>query len=536
MSKDSRANDNRHHKILRNSPLDATLRKKTAFIRNRSEDTNRPSDSDLKLQHSFAKLFKIISHFAPEGDVLIGAVSTLASTCRVENASGVFAKMQSHSLNVASGPLADVLLSRDDLQFTRGDVLAKADVGLGGLALGQPGHALILHVRLSGEKSAIVIYYQPHDLGPIERDRATALQELLAIAAQAAASEDLSVDSEANALLLESIRNDNRESHLFHRRLSDSLSQCYWVTDIDSGVASHLSENFERVWGAPPKILSEGLAGFMSSVMPSDRDRVLTEFHLKLGQEFETELRAISIDGEIRWLRLRVFPFSLEGRAPGGTLTQKARDRRIILIADDITEKKSEEERVRAREAELVSKARMLAVSELAKGVAHEINNPLTIIIGKAGEIKRLLDLPRAEPKMLLDSIEKIRKTSMRIHDIVKSLNSLTHDSQNITYTYVPLGKILSEVRDMCAEKCASQGVKIEIDPQLDSVNAEINPGMISQIFLNLVENSLFAVHSEKEKWIRIDCFENDDSVFVGVTGMFQVICSFPAWDSAFSA
>lgn len=295
----------------------------------------------------------------------------------------------------------------------------------------------------------------------------------------------------------------------FYRRFSHAIRQCFWIVDQDGARVLSVSDNFEEVWGASRSILTSGsLSGFMANVLPEDRDRVLSDFHTHLeSEEFDLEFRVQDQQGEIRWMWLRMSRFEDE-----------TADRLLLMIADDITDKKQVEERERSQEVALVSKARALAVVDLASGVAHEINNPLTIIVGRAAELRRRILKGEATPENQIETIDKISNTALRIADIVKSLKSLARHDRGAGFQATAFAAIANEIADLSSERFKAHDVALEIVPPPDGLMAEINPTLISQAILNLANNALDAVSDLKERWVRVDFSDDDDSVYIGVT------------------
>ncbi len=292
----------------------------------------------------------------------------------------------------------------------------------------------------------------------------------------------------------------------FYRRFSQALRQCFWVSDLESGRVLTVSENFEDVWGAKRSILTTGPTGFMANILPEDRDRVLSDFHTSLESELDLEFRVFAEDAvadPIRWMRLRVTLFG---------------DERLLMIAEDISKKKKVEELERAREVSIVAQARALAVVDLASGVAHEINNPLTIIVGRASELKRRALAGPLDAGTMIEFTDKIQSTALRIADIVKSLKSLARQDRGQGFTSVSFATIASEVMDLSSERFRSQGVDLRIESPVRPLSADINSTLISQAILNLVNNALDAVSNLSDKWVSVDFTEDDDSVYIGIT------------------
>ena len=431
---------------------------------------------------------------------------------------GSFLPLQGRSIEIGRGPLfkalgADAKLSRlnsDDLQMIS-PLLTEPAIGEGSL----------LRLDLSSDYTAVIGFWRPltgTEKSPLNDERWTALVNLSDLASLAACAADLTLDVQAQQLRLETVRDEIEEVQQFYRRFSNAISQCFWVVDLDLSCLLVVSDNFEQVWGSSRKALQDGPSGFMSAVFPADRDRVLSEFHTHLGTSLSTEFRVITQnggpdDGEVRWIWLRVYQIHETEEQ------QEALGRRLVLIADDITEKKVEEETRRLREAELVSRARLQAIGDLSSGVAHEINNPLTIIVGKANEIRQMVEAGKKEDKeKILAHAEKIQKTSIRISEIVSSLKSLSRPDQPSHMQLIPVEKILRDVRDMSSERFKAHHIYLDLPEAPATLAVEMNGTMISQLLFNLLNNAHDAVESLPEKWVKLEWMEDADSIFFYVT------------------
>lgn len=306
---------------------------------------------------------------------------------------------------------------------------------------------------------------------------------------------------------MDTLRTEIKDPASFHREFANIIRQCFWILNVDSGKVEAVSDNFEKVWGASRHVLADGLTGFMANVLPEDRDRVLSDFHTHLGQEFEMELRVVDSNNEVRWLWLRTFPVQKE-----------TAQQRVLLVADDVTDKKTQEEAIRAKEAELARNARISAFTDLASGIAHEINNPLTIILGKAERALKLLESPTLKREELTEALTKIHRTSIRISDIIRNLSALPKQEKSPVYQPSSVAKIFKDVRDFVSEKFKTGGVSLELPTFPPDLTIEVNETLIWQVFLNLLNNAYDAVQSQKEKWVKVEWTEDKESIFFYVT------------------
>jgi len=161
-------------------------------------------------------------------------------------------------------------------------------------------------------------------------------------------------------------------------------------------------------------------------------------------------------------------------------------------ISRDITERKQREEERKQREEErkqLEQKAqfasRLASVGELAAGVAHEINNPLTAVIGYAHLLLDRKDIPVDIKR----DIEVINEGAQRVSGIIKKLLVFARQTKP-ERTYVDINEIINTTLELRGYSLRNANVKIilQLDPDLPMTVAD--PGQLQQVFLNLIMNS----------------------------------------------
>ncbi|MEW6489478.1 MAG: cache domain-containing protein [Thermodesulfobacteriota bacterium] len=147
--------------------------------------------------------------------------------------------------------------------------------------------------------------------------------------------------------------------------------------------------------------------------------------------------------------------------------------------------------RNREMEDTLAQQGKMASLGVLASGVAHEINNPLGVILGYSGYIEKKLD--PEDPN--LKYIQEIRRESNRCKKIVQDL---------LGYARVPrpalldtdLNELLGQIADFAANHTDMQGVTVvkELDPSLPHV--PLDPDQVRQVAINLILNAGAAMPS----------------------------------------
>lgn len=159
--------------------------------------------------------------------------------------------------------------------------------------------------------------------------------------------------------------------------------------------------------------------------------------------------------------------------------------------------------------------ARLAAVGEMAADVAHEINNPLTVIDLHAGKLKKM---EAGLPAEVIYSIEKVQQMVKRIGKIIKGLRSLSRDGHADPLVAFSIAGMLEDVRMLVEMKVRSHDIKFEMsvsDPALQAIGREVQ---ISQVLVNIIGNAIDAVTGLTDKWIKVEVTERDDRVYFSIT------------------
>ena len=156
-----------------------------------------------------------------------------------------------------------------------------------------------------------------------------------------------------------------------------------------------------------------------------------------------------------------------------------------IAFITDITERKNAEKEKQELEDKAQVASRLAAVGEMAAGIAHEINNPLTGVIG----FSQLLLEKQNVPEDIKDDIRVIADGSKRVADIVKRLLTFARQTKPIK-TSVNLNELIDNTLKLREYVLKTENINVvtRFDPELSWT--VIDPGQIQQVFLNLIINA----------------------------------------------
>lgn len=187
--------------------------------------------------------------------------------------------------------------------------------------------------------------------------------------------------------------------------------------------------------------------------------------------------------------------FALSGSARDGT--------EIWILRDISTAVKAFEDADEAR-ARALNSARMAELGEVAGGIAHEVNNPLTIIEGQSYKLRKLLSEPNFDTEGAKKCLDKIESTVGRISKIIKTLRNISRKSSTDPMEAHSLQKICEDALELTQERLKQKGMKFEMSGDLN-VETMCRPSEIAQVLLNLINNSMDAIESLAERWIKVN-------------------------------
>lgn len=154
---------------------------------------------------------------------------------------------------------------------------------------------------------------------------------------------------------------------------------------------------------------------------------------------------------------------------------------------------------VRLAQEQLVRSTKMAAIGELAANVAHEINNPLTSVLGYTSHLMKTLDLPE-QPKRLLSIIEQ---ETLRVRKIIRNLLDFARQRP----TRMQPSDLLQPLKETVAlVQGVAEASSIRIHEEYDGVPVivNMNPNEIKQVFINIVNNAIQAMPQGGELRIRL--------------------------------
>ena len=158
-------------------------------------------------------------------------------------------------------------------------------------------------------------------------------------------------------------------------------------------------------------------------------------------------------------------------------------------------------ENLRRTQEQLLHSEKMAAVGQLISGVAHELNNPLTAILGYSQLLTASADVgPQG-----IEYTDKLYKQAQRTHRIVQNLLSFArqHKPERVA---VQVNQILEDTLALRDYDLRMKNIRVHLELAPDLPVTAADPHQLQQVFLNMVNNAVDAVlegTSDGDIWVR---------------------------------
>lgn len=166
---------------------------------------------------------------------------------------------------------------------------------------------------------------------------------------------------------------------------------------------------------------------------------------------------------------------------------------------------------LRKTQEQLLHSEKMAAVGQLISGVAHELNNPLTAILGYS----QLLSSSGQLNTQGIEYSDKLYKQAQRTHRIVQNLLSFArqHKPERIP---VSLNKIVEDTLALRDYDLRMNNIRVHLELAEDLPSTAADPHQLQQVFLNMVNNAVDAIlekSAEGDLWVTTG--SREDKLFV---------------------
>lgn len=188
------------------------------------------------------------------------------------------------------------------------------------------------------------------------------------------------------------------------------------------------------------------------------------------------------------------------------TVVQRDDQEPSVLIAqfEDHTQLLEAQEAVRSNHERMAHVSRLSTMGEMAAGIAHEVNQPLSAITLYSDACKRLIHGGKIGTQQHLDSLAKIGEQAHRAGEVIRRVRSLG-EQRDVEYQRHDLNKVVRKSLDLAGTYAGFHDFRLRVIYGEDLPEVSIDEVQIQQVILNLINNAVEAQLQE----------QNEDAILV---------------------
>lgn len=164
------------------------------------------------------------------------------------------------------------------------------------------------------------------------------------------------------------------------------------------------------------------------------------------------------------------------------------------------------------QQQELIHSSSLVALGEMAAGIAHEINNPLQALSLQLTVLKDMKD-----EKESLAQMNKMEDTVQKMGKLVRGLKHLSRKDAADPIENFTTKDMIDSVMNISSDRFDRKGVTVKFKGNSEQMFSG-HLIQMSQVLINLLNNSIHAVKDLPEKWVEIEVRETKNSVQLMIT------------------
>lgn len=268
-------------------------------------------------------------------------------------------------------------------------------------------------------------------------------------------------------------------------KLSQAVEQSPAMTIITDpeGRIEYVNPRFAAVTGYAP----EDVLGNNPRILKSGRQskHIYKDLWdtISGGSEWSGELCNRKKNGDIYWAHTTISPV----KGSNGAVSH------FLGISEDITALKIAEQEKRKQQAELAHAGRVMTLGEMATSLAHEINQPLSIISGCAQMCRKVLRSGSGKAETLRDPVDQVFEQAERANEIIQSIRGFARKG-NPNQESIDINDTIHRIADLLRSDARDHNASVSFHLASDIPPVSANVLQMQQVVLNLAHNGIEAM------------------------------------------
>ena len=305
-----------------------------------------------------------------------------------------------------------------------------------------------------------------------------------------------------------SARRNARESEASLSLAADAAEIGLWRRSANNDKL-FVSSQLRRILGLPS---ASDVDMFLVNkrLHPEDRDRVVESIEraADLGNSFSMQHRIVRPDGEVRWVQSH-------GRAIPGATRQGYGTHGALI---DITDRLETIAREELQRQELAHLSRVSSLGVLSGAIAHELNQPLSIILSNAQAAEYLLESEEPDLEELRAMLADIVKEDSRAGNVIKRLRSLLQRGERVQER-IDVNVNIRDVLRIMNGDLIRRGVELHESLETNLPQVLLEGVHLQQVLINIILNACDAMEENKSdsRQLLVESFQNSEEIRIAV-------------------
>jgi len=190
----------------------------------------------------------------------------------------------------------------------------------------------------------------------------------------------------------------------------------------------------------------------------------------------------------------------------------------LSSLRHEIHERQLAESRNQRLAAQLTHAERVATMGHLTAGLAHELNQPLAAIANYANACELVLDEQPSSDGRVRQCVNQAKRAALRAGQIVRRMRNFVKPNAAATAS-VSVNSLVEEVVELCRTEADHAGVEVRLELLASADRACVDAIQIQQVLVNLVQNSIQAMHEvdRRPRELVLQTSTNGSSVRVDV-------------------